>query len=128
MIVTTLQNGVAVGTATAAPEYASVLALAATTTSYCIQACLTMTSYDNNGSYPVVRFATCIDNIGASVASCKSLSRASGYVDCRLSSETFVTYSFSPVLSPKGLVLYVWVEDCTLLGSPTLTVKVIQYP
>lgn len=128
MTVTTLQNAVSVGVASATPKYVSVLDLQPTTTSYCIQVCLTMTTFDNNGSYPVVKFATAVDNIGASVASAKSLAKSSGYVDCRLSAETFVTYSFSPVLSPKGLNLYVWVEDCTLQGSPTLTVKVIEYP
>ncbi len=128
MTTSTLQNGAAIGVASSEPKLVSILDLQPTTTSYCIQACLTMTTYDNNSSYPSIKFATCIDNIGASIATAKSLARTAGFVDCRLSQSTLVTYSFSPVLTPKGLYLYVWVEDCTLLGSPTLTVKVIEYP
>lgn len=128
MTTSTIQNEAPVGTGSAAPLYTSVIDLQPTTTSYCLQARLTTTSLDSNGSAPEIRFATAIDALPASVATAYALARSSGFVEIKPAIRGLVSYAFSPVLSPKGMNLYVWVNDVTLPAAATLTVELIEFP
>lgn len=128
MTITTIQNSVTLGTGSAVPLYPSIVDLQPTTTAYCLQAAVTFSSSDLSPSWPLVRFATAIDALPASVDTCLALSRSSGYLDLKPNANTRTTYTLSPVLSPKGQNLYTWIEDVTLPASATLTVKLIEYP
>lgn len=128
MLISIIHNSVALGTGSNVPLYPAVFDLQPTTTAFSLQALYVLGTADVRGSWPVVRFVTAIDTLPATIETCYSLAAASGFIKLQTNPLALRNYAFSPVLSPKGLNLYLWIEDVTLSATATLTVKLIEFP
>lgn len=125
MTITTVINGVTVGTTPSPASNITQLVLQVGTGAFTIQGLLT-TGAGANGSEVSVWYAPCCDNIAASMASVEQLKSNAK----KLPLKTFVPsrgYFFSTDGDMVcGGYLYLWVEEPKLPAAATLTVKVCE--
>jgi hypothetical protein len=126
MTITTVINGVAVGTTASPNSNITKHTCAATTGAFRVQVALTTGAAVNVSSPFRVWYAPCADNLTANVDAVRSLRPGASFVEVTPYTAGIALYKLSPAEMVVGLYVFFWVEEPLLGAAGALTVKISE--